>query len=91
MLIKTGRPPGVMIVEGEEQGNVKEWVEVVKGLRYKFYDLLCFEEVGDDQGRLLVKQGHVREFTEMKDMALFLESCGAKKWWMTKMEFLRGS
>lgn len=30
VVIKTGRPPGVMIAEGEEQRNVQEWIEVVK-------------------------------------------------------------
>lgn len=66
-------------------------LEGKQGLRYKFYDLLCCEEIGEDQGQLLVEPGHVREFTEMKDMDRFLELCEAKNWWMTKMEFSRGS
>lgn len=91
VVIKTGLPPGVMIAEGEEQGNVQEWIKVVKAMRYKFYDLLCFEEVGEHQGRLLVEPGHVQEFTEMKHMDTFLESCKAKQWWATKMGFPRCS
>ena len=36
VVIKTGRPPGVMIAEGEERGNVQEWIDVVKARHTHF-------------------------------------------------------
>ncbi|CAF9942812.1 MAG: hypothetical protein ALECFALPRED_010084 [Alectoria fallacina] len=90
--LKTGmHPPGVMV--GECDGDVgeqdlKEWVESVKRLRYKGYKLLCSESV--EQGRLLVKNGDVKEFGSMKELAHDLAECGILDWWNTHMGFTKG-
>lgn len=90
VVLKTGRPPGVMLAEAETQDAVQEWVDVVKRLRYKDYRMLKMEELEDDKGRLTLEPGHVRECEEMKDLGAYLDECGMKEWWTEHMGFARG-
>ena len=96
VVIKTGRPPGVMIVEAtndsenEAKKAVEAWVGVVRGLRYKDYQLLKMEEVPTGGGMLGVDAGNVREFEEMKELGKFLEECEVREWWREHMGFAKG-
>ena len=80
VVIKTGRPPGVMIVEAandsesEAQKAVESWVGVVRRLRYKDYQLLRMALA--EKGNLGLEVGYVREFGEMKELGKYLEECG---------------
>lgn len=86
--LKTGpHPPGVMIAESELEEGVGEWVKSVKRLRYKDFQLLRVEEVGQEEGRLRVEKGSVREFESMKGLARALEECGVIGWWQGVMGF----
>ncbi|KAL8756761.1 MAG: hypothetical protein Q9199_002718 [Rusavskia elegans] len=87
VLIKTGKPPGVMIAEGTEDA-VKQWVETVKRLRYKDYRLLRLEAV--TTGQLSTTPGHVTEFGSMKDLSAYLEECDVLSWWAEYMGFTKG-
>lgn len=90
VVLKVGRPPGVMLAEAEKQDAVQAWVDVVKRLRYKDYRLLRLEEFGEDMGKLTLESGHVREYAEMKDLSAYLEECGIRDWWTEHMGFARG-
>lgn len=93
VVIKTGRPPGVMIVEAtndsesEAQKAVEAWVGVVRRLRYKDYQLLRMESV--QKGDLGLEAGHVREFEDMKELGKYLEGRGVWQWWREHMGFAR--
>ena len=93
VVVKTGRPPGIMIVEAandsesEAQKVVESWVGVVRRLRYKDYQLLRMELV--EKGDLGLEVGHVREFGDMKDLGKYLEECGIWQWWREHMGFAR--
>ena len=41
ILIRYGGVPGIMYVEGQERKDVESWVGVVKGLRYKDFQLVA--------------------------------------------------
>ncbi|CAO1606464.1 hypothetical protein XANCAGTX0491_009962 [Xanthoria calcicola] len=87
VLIKTGKPPGVMIAQGTEDA-VKQWVESVKRLRYKDYRLLRLEAV--TAGELSPHPGSITEFGSMKDLSAYLEQCEVWEWWAEHMGFANG-
>lgn len=58
----------------------------MKGLRYKFYDLLWVGEV--EKGKLGEEPGHVKELSEMKDLSKYLDECEMLPWWTENMKFL---
>ena len=93
VVIKTGRPPGVMIVEAvndsesEAQKAVESWVGVIKRLRYKDHQLLRMESLA--KGNLGLEAGRVREFEEMKEFGKYLEECGMWQWWREHMGFAK--
>ncbi|KAL9630807.1 MAG: hypothetical protein Q9204_004535 [Flavoplaca sp. TL-2023a] len=87
VLLKTGKPPGVMIAEGTEDA-LKQWVEGVKRLRYKDYRLLRLEAV--TTGQLTTTPGNVTEFGAMKDLSAHLEECEVWEWWAEHMGFTNG-
>ncbi|KAL8654935.1 MAG: hypothetical protein Q9210_001210 [Variospora velana] len=86
VMLKTGKPPGVMIAEGDDEAGVKAWVQDVKRLRYKDYRLLRLEAV-DDRTRLPVDRENVEEFESMKELSASLAACGVLSWWAEHMGF----
>ena len=88
-----GRPPGVMIVEAanesdsEAQKAVESWIDVVRRLRYKHYQLMRMEPV--QKGDLGLEVGHVREFGDMKELGKYLDERGVWQWWVKHMGFAR--
>ncbi|KAL8991456.1 MAG: hypothetical protein Q9177_000128 [Variospora cf. flavescens] len=88
VMLKTGKPPGVMIAEGDDEARVKGWVQDVKRLRYKDYRLLRLEAVVDHNARRLpVDRAHVEEFESMKELSASLAACGVLPWWTEHMGF----
>ncbi|KAA8570766.1 hypothetical protein EYC84_000160 [Monilinia fructicola] len=67
VLLKTGRPPGVMLAEGEV-GKAEEWLDVVKNLRYKNFELMKKE--GVEERRLGIPAGKVRQLESLKDYGI---------------------
>ncbi|KAL8800911.1 MAG: hypothetical protein Q9182_004835 [Xanthomendoza sp. 2 TL-2023] len=92
VILKTGKPPGVMIAEAANEDAVKQWVESVKRSRYKDYRLLRLEAVtqGLGQGQLPVAPGNVQEVSSMKDLSAYLSRCEMLTWWTEHMGFARG-
>ncbi|KAI4239974.1 MAG: hypothetical protein L6R40_005406 [Gallowayella cf. fulva] len=89
VVLKTGKPPGVMIAQGEEAG-VREWVDGVKRLRYKDYRLLRLEAVKQGSGQLSTPSGNVEELDSMKDLSAYLAECEMLPWWTEHMGFAKG-
>ncbi|KAL8827427.1 MAG: hypothetical protein Q9170_007015 [Blastenia crenularia] len=87
VLLKTGKPPGVMIAEGDEEG-VRSWVEGVKRLRYKDYRLLRLEAIEGKQ--LPIGPGSVLEINSMKELSAYLAECDLLNWWTEHMRFTSG-
>ncbi|KAL9021880.1 MAG: hypothetical protein Q9185_000894 [Variospora sp. 1 TL-2023] len=87
VMLKTGKPPGVMIAEGDDEAGVKAWVQDVKRLRYKDYRLLRLEAVVDHTRRLPVDRANVEEFESMKELSASLAACGVLPWWAEHMGF----
>ncbi|KAK0119683.1 hypothetical protein ONS95_011119 [Cadophora gregata] len=86
VLLKTGGPPGVMVAEGELAGD---WLEVVRKLRYKDYQLMKREDVGEKG--LDVGPGDVKELTGMKELGAFLErNREIYEWWRVGMGYKKG-
>lgn len=72
-----------MIAEGELAGD---WLEVVRKLRYKDYQLMKREEV--EKRGLDIEPGDVKELTSMKELGAFLD--GNKEiyeWWRVGMGY----
>ncbi|KAL8926895.1 MAG: hypothetical protein Q9208_002704 [Pyrenodesmia sp. 3 TL-2023] len=89
VLLKTGKPPGVMVAEAGSEGQLREWVGGVKRLRYKDYRLLRIEAVGND-GELGVASGCVKEMQSMKELSAYLDGRGILPWWTENMGFAQG-
>ncbi|KAJ8060453.1 hypothetical protein OCU04_010778 [Sclerotinia nivalis] len=88
VLLKTGRPPGVMLAEGEV-GKAEEWLDVVKNLRYKNFELMKKEEV--DWRRLDVPIGKVKQLESLKDYGIEVGKDEIlRKWWRLHMGFVKG-
>lgn len=94
VLLKTGRSPGVMLCEGDES-SVEIWVERVKRLRYKDYQLMVRErlEPQPDEGQGLeavAKRGSVREIEELKAFSALLAEAddGLLLWWKRGMGYV---
>ncbi|PVH82191.1 hypothetical protein DL98DRAFT_457217 [Cadophora sp. DSE1049] len=83
VLLKTEGPPGVMVAEGELAGD---WLEVVRKLRYKDYQLMKREEV--EKRGLNIEPGDVKELTSMKELGAFLEgNREIYEWWRVGMGY----
>ncbi|KAB8297764.1 hypothetical protein EYC80_001565 [Monilinia laxa] len=83
VLLKTGRPPGVMLAEGEV-GKAEEWLDVVKNLRYKNFELMKKE--GVEGRRLDIPAGKVRQLESLKDYGIEVGKDEVlRKWWRLHM------
>ncbi|TGO65720.1 hypothetical protein BCON_0001g00340 [Botryotinia convoluta] len=88
VLLKTGRPPGVMLAEGETE-KAEQWLDVVKNLRYKNFELMKKEEV--DGRRLDVPAGKVKQLESLKDYGIEVgKDEELRKWWRLHMGFMKG-
>ncbi|KAI4192642.1 MAG: hypothetical protein LQ348_003090 [Seirophora lacunosa] len=85
VMLKTGKAPGVMMAEGDDEAQVKQWVQGVKRLKYKNYRLLRLEAV--EGAQLPVERGNVQEFEWMKDLSASLAASGVLPWWTEHMGF----
>lgn len=85
VLLKIGDPPGIMLAEGE---GALEWMETVRRLRYKDYQLLKKEAI--KEYRLDVPIGSVKELTSMKDLGAFLSRDDQiYRWWRVNMGYVK--
>ncbi|MCJ1402909.1 hypothetical protein MMC11_006130 [Xylographa trunciseda] len=88
VLLRSGGSPGLMYVEGKEEG-VKEWVGVVQKLRYKDYQLAArpagIEERKDGAGE--VEGAGLHEVAAVKDFGLRMDEKGMLGWWRQAMGY----
>jgi hypothetical protein len=85
-LIRSGDSPGIMYVQANSRNQVQSWVETVRNLRYKDYQLAC--PVGVTfEGFEASSYGTLEEVSSVRDMADKMEECGLTKWWRRAMGF----
>ena len=91
LVLKTGRPPGIMLAEAMTHDAIEQWVGCVRRLRYKDFRVVKIEEIMErgDGGLKLGGAGRVREFEEMKELGAYLEECGIRQWWRVHMGFAK--
>ena len=91
LVLKTGRPPGIMLAEAMTHDAIAQWVGCVRRLRYKDFRVAKIEEVieGGAGGLKPGGNGQVREFEEMKELGAYLEECGIWQWWREHMGFAK--
>ncbi|MCJ1382070.1 hypothetical protein MMC17_005182 [Xylographa soralifera] len=88
VLLRSGGSPGLMYVEGKEEG-VKEWVSVVQRLRYKDYQLAArpagIEKRKD--GEMESESAGLHEVASVKDFGLKMDEKGILGWWRRAMGY----
>ncbi|RJE26549.1 hypothetical protein PHISCL_01162 [Aspergillus sclerotialis] len=59
VILRSGGCPGIMYVEGQQQDDVESWVGVVRGLRYKDFQLVTRPQPLSDEsgGELRAQKG----------------------------------
>ena len=88
VVLRLGATPGVMFCEGKGKEGVEKWVEMVHGLRYKDYQLVCAAE--EVQGRKVgdVVGGSLEEVATVKEFGAKMEERGVLSWWRKGMGFV---
>lgn len=97
-LLRSGGVPGVMYVEGGDEG-VRAWVDTVKDLRYKDYQLVASpsscpapktaknekrkQKAGEDEGITW----DLQEVETVKEFGQIMEEKGEIDWWRRAMGF----
>ncbi|KAG9571150.1 hypothetical protein KCU71_g665, partial [Aureobasidium melanogenum] len=90
-LLRSGSSPGIMYVEGEENG-VKQWVESVHNLRYKDYQLVARPAAVQHENQP-TKESQVRpglyETDTVSDFGKQLQDRGVYAWWRKAMGYAK--
>ncbi|KAJ5369502.1 hypothetical protein N7509_014114 [Penicillium cosmopolitanum] len=95
VLLRSGGCPGIMYVEGQEQGQVEGWVGVVKRLRYKDFQLvrkpgeLVSESGGmaDEEARATGRDVGLNEVESVKEFGSLMAQRGVWGWWRKGMGY----
>jgi hypothetical protein len=95
VLLRSGGCPGIMYVEGQEQGQVEGWVGVVKRLRYKDFQLVRkpgelvseSEGLSDDEGRATGRDVGLNEVESVKEFGSLMAQRGVWGWWRKGMGY----
>ncbi|KAF2166388.1 hypothetical protein M409DRAFT_66830 [Zasmidium cellare ATCC 36951] len=90
-LLHSGRPPGIMYVEGTQAG-VESWVATVQRLRYKDFQLASRPSVVERGANVVDEDGNHRqpglfEVSAVKDFAADMEKRQVYAWWRKAMGF----
>ncbi|KAF2725119.1 hypothetical protein K431DRAFT_343119 [Polychaeton citri CBS 116435] len=90
VLLRSGGCPGIMYVEGRQDG-VEEWVATVQKLRYKDYQLasrpaLAVTETGAGVG-CASDRGGLHETETVKDFGNEMQQRGVYEWWRNAMGY----
>ncbi|KAL2354702.1 hypothetical protein BJ546DRAFT_39593 [Cryomyces antarcticus] len=89
VLLRSGGSPGIMYVEGEEEG-VKEWVAAVQRLRYKDYQLASrMAPLSRETQQIVASSGDrgLFETDSVKDFGLKMQDRGVLTWWRRGMGY----
>ncbi|PYH44781.1 uncharacterized protein BP01DRAFT_66574 [Aspergillus saccharolyticus JOP 1030-1] len=97
VLLCSGGCPGIMYVEAREKAAVESWVNVVRSLRYKDFQLVTRPGLLEDEhlqectakradpGR---QRPGVSEVDTVKEFGSLMEQRGVWKWWRKGMGYL---
>ncbi|ERF70463.1 hypothetical protein EPUS_04741 [Endocarpon pusillum Z07020] len=98
-LLRSGGTPGIMYVQGEEEG-VREWVGVVHGLHYKDYHLVAApaaikptpaksgpQSTPSSSAKDADNTWSFEEIDTVKEFGKHMEEKGVLEWWRKAMDF----
>ena len=93
LIKKTHKPPGIMICEGDTEKAAREWLSIVKGLRYKGYRFVTGQQLpgprilnnGKDGTRAV--DGTDEFNLELDNLSMDPGETSLKTWWKTAMGF----
>ncbi|PYI21122.1 hypothetical protein BO86DRAFT_322264 [Aspergillus japonicus CBS 114.51] len=97
VLLRSGGCPGIMYVEARDKDAVESWVNVVRNLRYKDFQLvtrpglLKVEYEPNSAGNLANHPNQrpgVSEVDSVKEFGGLMEQRGVWKWWRKGMGYL---
>ncbi|RAL06863.1 uncharacterized protein BO97DRAFT_357804 [Aspergillus homomorphus CBS 101889] len=100
VLLRSGGCPGIMYVEAREKDAVESWVNIVRNLRYKDFQLVVRPglleeeaqpgEAGKRQGpnRSERQRPGVAEVETVKEFGSLMEQRGVWKWWRKGMGYM---
>lgn len=93
VLLKTGSCPGIMLCEASTLLSMQDWVEGVRKLRYKDYQLMKKEMVilaeKERALRGIVDRGQVVEIDKLSDFGKILGDGELHAWWRRAMGYVR--
>jgi len=90
-VLRSGGVPGLMYVHGQGLENVQTWVNSVRDLRYKDFQLVAPTAalpegvVTDVEADEL---GSLKEVEAVRDMAAIMERKGLLEWWRKAMGYV---
>ncbi|KAJ5489543.1 hypothetical protein N7539_004433 [Penicillium diatomitis] len=95
VLLRSGGCPGIMYVEGSDKSSVDEWVNVVRKLRYKDFQLVtrpgAVEGEGVDGEKSRSPDAGVdvglAEVDSVREFGHRMEERGVWKWWRKGMGY----
>lgn len=96
VLLRSGGCPGIMYVEGQDKNQVESWVEEVRKLRYKDFQLvtrpgeLACEGVEEKEKNVKMKDTGgtgLEEVESVKEFGGRMERKGVWNWWRKGMGY----
>jgi hypothetical protein len=86
-LLRSGGVPGVMLVQGDSEDSVQQWVDIVHGLRYKDYELAVPVSPQMNQTAWVGGRGILEEVATVKEMGARIADEELRSWWRQGMGF----
>lgn len=90
-LLRSGGCPGIMYVEGKSQTTVEMWVDTVRRLRYKDFQLVTrtsqLEAEGDDQEFVPDVKDGLSEVDTVKEFGDLMAKRRVWNWWRRGMGY----
>lgn len=97
VLLRSGACPGIMYVESKEKDAVESWVDTVRNLRYKDFQLAArpdavADETGGSAPRPKNRNGDtpkagLSEVESVKEFGGLMEERGVLEWWRKGMGY----
>lgn len=103
VLLRSGGCPGIMYVEGTEKDSVESWVNTVRNLRYKDFQLVTRPDVmADERGNVNsgrnepsrsqkkteeMSKAGLSEVETVKEFGGLMEQRGVWQWWRKGMGY----
>lgn len=101
VLLRSGGCPGIMYVESQEKDDVESWVNVVRNLRYKDFQLVTRPDVLTDEkgserepswskkAEKETARAGLSEVETVKEFGGQMEQRGVWHWWRKGMGYAR--